>query len=325
MNDIEKQLQNISLDQSGINDLFDSGIPTEKPKHGIQALLGSSSINYERLPMLEIIFDRFCRRFTVSLRSLLNDNVEITISSIETKRFQQYLDTINLPCMIYVFKAQEWDNYAICDIDSHLVYSIVDVMLGGRQGNSPMRIEGRNYTTLEKTLVKKMFETLLGDLTSSFLPVSNITFIPDRLETNPRFCMIARSPNAVVVIKLAIYIGERSGMLTIMFPYATLEPIREKLLQQYMGEKFGQDTIWERHLSDSLLDTNVELVGYLGSNSSKLMDVMKWTVGSTVKLSTRPGDPVELKCGEKTMFAGKLGKSREHIAVSINEIKKLSR
>ena len=57
--------------------------------------------------------------------------------------------------MLSVFHAEEWENYGLMTVDSSLIYSIVDVLLGGRRGSSAMRIEGRPYTTIERTLVQR--------------------------------------------------------------------------------------------------------------------------------------------------------------------------
>jgi len=46
---------------------------------------------------------------------------------------------------------------------------------------------------------------------------------------------------------------DRGGRLELLLPYATLEPVRELLLQQFMGEKFGRDSIWETHLAEETL------------------------------------------------------------------------
>ena len=35
---------------------------------------------------------------------------------------------------------------------------------------------------------------------------------------------------------------DRGGRLELLLPYATLEPVRELLLQMFMGEKFGRDS-----------------------------------------------------------------------------------
>lgn len=114
-----------------------------------------------------------------------------------------------------------------------------------------MRIEGRPYTTIELNLVKDMIELILSDLSTSFDPVTSVNFAYDRLETNPRFATITRLSNAVIVAHLRIDMEDRGGKIDLMIPYATLEPVRDLLLQMFMGERYGRDTIWENHLMDS--------------------------------------------------------------------------
>ena len=41
-----------------------------------------------------------------------------------------------------------------------------------------------------------------------------------------------------------------------LLPYATIEPIRNVLLQMFMGEKFGRDPIWEGHLATEIGNAN---------------------------------------------------------------------
>src|SRR5262249_23609058 len=43
---------------------------------GIRAIIDSAMVSYERLPMLEIVFDRLVRLMTTSLRNFTSDNVE---------------------------------------------------------------------------------------------------------------------------------------------------------------------------------------------------------------------------------------------------------
>ena len=44
---------------------------------GIRAIIDSAMVSYERLPMLEIVFDRLVRLMTTSLRNFTSDNVEV--------------------------------------------------------------------------------------------------------------------------------------------------------------------------------------------------------------------------------------------------------
>ena len=138
------------LNQDEIDSLlgFDEDGSGEGDTSGIHAIVNSALVSYERLPMLEVVFDRLVRMMSTSLRNFTSDNVEVSLDNITSIRFGDYLNSIPLPAMLSVFKAEEWDNFGLLVVDSALIYSIVDVLLGGRRGTAAMRIEGRPYTCL---------------------------------------------------------------------------------------------------------------------------------------------------------------------------------
>jgi flagellar motor switch protein FliM len=307
------------LNQAEIDSLlgFDSGPASAVELSGIQKIISSGLVTYERLPMLEIVFDRLVRIMSTSLRNFTSDNVEVSIDNIVSLRFGDYLNSIPLPAMLAVFKAEEWDNYGLMMVDSAMIYSIVDVLLGGRRGTAPMRIEGRPYTTIERTLVERMIHVVLADLSQAFDPLCPVNFRFERLETNPRFAVISRLSNAAVLAKLRVEMEDRGGRLELLLPYATLEPVREMLLQQFMGEKFGRDSIWETHLAEELWETDVELSAVIDEQWAKLADVMSWRVGSRIVLNATLDTPVILRCGSVPLFQGRMGRRNGRIAVRI--------
>jgi len=286
---------------------------------GIQAILSSALVSYERLPMLEVVFDRLVRLMSTSLRNFTSDNVEVSLDNISSVRFGDYLNSIPLPAMLSVFKAEEWDNYGLITVDSSLIYSIVDVLLGGRRGTAAMRIEGRPYTTIESSLVERMFHVMLGDLSAAFEPLSPVTFRFDRLETNPRFATISRPSNAAIVVRLRIDMEDRGGRLELLLPHATLEPVRELLLQMFAGEKFGRDTIWETHLAEELWITDVDLEAVIDTQVMRLRDVFDLKVGSRIMLSATQDTPVQLVCGNVPMYTGQMGRKGNKVAVRIGD------
>jgi flagellar motor switch protein FliM len=308
------------LDQSEIDSLlgFSDEVTRSRDTSGIRAIIDSALVSYERLPMLEIVFDRLVRVMSTSLRNFTSDNVEVSLDSINSTRFGDYLNSIPLPAMLSVFKVEEWDNYGLLTVDSSLIYSIVDVLLGGRRGTAAMRIEGRPYTTIERNLVERLVQVVLNDLTDAFEPISKVKFKFDRLEINPRFATIARPANAAIVARLRIDMEDRGGRLELLFPNSTLEPVRELLLQMFMGEKFGRDSIWESHLAGELWQTNVELRAVLDYVECSLREVLNWKVGSHLPLNAIPSSDIELLCGELLMFSGKMGRKGGNIAVQID-------
>ncbi len=309
------------LNQDEIDSLlgFDEDHGRGDDRSGIQAILNSALVSYERLPMLEVVFDRLVRMMSTSMRNFTSDNVEVSLDNILSLRFGDYLNSIPLPAMLAVFKAEEWDNFGLLTVDSSLIYSIVDVLLGGRRGTAAMRIEGRPYTTIERNLVERMVHVVLSDLSAAFDPLSPVTFRFDRLETNPRFATISRPSNAAIVAKLRIDMEDRGGRLELLLPYATLEPVRELLLQMFMGEKFGRDSIWETHLAEELWLTEVQMRAVLDEQVMSLRDVLGWKVGSKFMLNATPDSGIEMRCGDISMFRGKMGRKGQHIAIRVDD------
>lgn len=308
------------LNQEEIDALFGYSENTDSAlveKTGVRAILNSSMVTYERLPMLDIVFDRLIRMMSTSLRNFTQDNVEVSLDSIESMRFGEYIDALTLPTLLGVFKADEWDNYGLISIDSALVYSIVDVLLGGRRGNAAVRIEGRPYTTIELNLVKEMLNIVLSDLSTAFDPVTSVNFSYDRMETNPRFATISRLSNAVIVARLRVDMEDRGGKIDLMIPYATLEPIRDLLLQMFMGERYGRDMIWENHLVDRLWNTDLDTQVILKEKEVPLGEIAKWKVGSFLPLDMSPHDPINLICGDVSLFSGSMGRKGDNIVIKI--------
>ena len=309
------------LNQDEIDSLlgFDDIVDGNDENSGVMALVNSAMVNYERLPMLDIVFDRLVRLMSTSLRNLTSDNVEVSLDQVSTVRFGDYMNSIPLPAMLSVFKAEEWDNQGLMVTDSALIYSIVDVLLGGRKGTPAIRIEGRPYTTIETKLVERMVQVTLSDLSSAFDPLSPVSFTLDRMETNPRFATITQGGNACVLARLRVDMGDRGGRIEVIIPYATLEPIRELLLQMFMGEKFGRDSIWENHLTQELHQTEVHLQAVLGEKTLPLDDLLEWRVGTQVVFNTFVDDELELRCGNVPMFRGPVGQKLGNIAVQIDQ------
>ena len=284
---------------------------------GIRAIIDSAMVSYERLPMLEIVFDRLVRLMTTSLRNFTSDNVEVSLDRITSVRFGDYLNSIPLPAILAVFKAEEWDNFGLATVNSSLIYSIIDVLLGGRRGQSTIRVEGRPYTTIETNLVKRMIEVVLADAELAFKPLSPVKFNIDRLETNPRFAAISRPANAAILVRLRIDMEDRGGTIELLLPYATIEPIRAVLLQMFMGEKFGRDPIWEGHLATEIGQAQIGVDAVLYEARLPLRRMMELNVGDTLMLELKPDAMVTVRCGDITLTEGRMGRVGDRVAVRV--------
>ncbi|WP_254604684.1 flagellar motor switch protein FliM [Acetobacter syzygii] len=309
------------LDQSEIDNLLGHtfGGFEEPEETGMERVIKAGFVAYERLPMLEIVFDRLVRILSATLRNFTNDNVEITIEGIRSLRFGDYMGAVPSSSMFAVFKAVQWDNYGLVVVDSAMSYSIIDILMGGPRGVGHAGVETRPHTAIERALIEKLITLTLSDLSSAFNPVCNVDLAFERLEVSSRFAAIARASNAVVLAKLHIDMEDRSGNMDLIIPYATLEPVRDQLSQQFMGEKFGRDSIWEDHLFSEILETDAQVSAVFDEKIVPLSEVLNLKIGSLMTFPHKSGSPfpIRLQCGQTPLFEGRLGKLGNKNAVKI--------
>lgn len=306
-----------TFDQAGIDALFGDVDKTETRRTGVRAVIETNVVNHDRLPMLEVIFDRTVRSFATSMRNLTSDAIEVNLEGVDTVRFGDFMNHIPLPAMIGVFRVPEWGSFGLVTVDSPLIYAVVDALLGGRRGSNPKMIDGRGFTTIETKLVSRMIETVLADISAAFESTAPATMKLERIETSPRFAGIAGQTNVCAAATFNVDMEGRGGRFSVLLPYATLEPVREKLLEGFMGEKMGSLNIWERHMEEEIRRTEVELEVVLGQVPMPLAKVRNLEPGDLIDLSAGPEDALALQCRGVDLASAQIGRSSANVAVRL--------
>jgi len=104
----------------------------DNKKSGIKAVLDHSLQSYDKLPMLEIIFEKFITQLSTALRNLTSEAVDVSIDNIKSLRFEDYFKSHNTPLSIIVFKAVEWSNLGLLVLENNTILSFIDLLLGGK-------------------------------------------------------------------------------------------------------------------------------------------------------------------------------------------------
>jgi flagellar motor switch protein FliM len=307
------------LDQSAIDALFSFGEPaaTSAKRAGLDALVDVSAATTERLPLLEVIFERLVRSLSTAMRNFTADAAEATLEEFESMRFDDYSNSLPLPLILGVFRAEEWDNFGIIAVDSTLVYAVVDALMGGRRGVPPFKTDGRAFTTLELRFVERMMDVILRELTSVFEPISPVQFKLERTETSPRFAAIAPPTNIVAVARLRIDLDDRGGRFSIMLPYTTLEPIRALLVQRFMGEKLGRDHNWDTMLHNAIVGVPIDVRAQIAQKDMCLKDLLSLEVGQLLRFEQPADAPIALRADRTPLVTGQLLQAQNRYIVRV--------
>ncbi|MCI0754759.1 FliM/FliN family flagellar motor switch protein [Teichococcus vastitatis] len=309
----------VAMGQGDIDDLFGGDVAPEPeaPRFGLEALVGGA-VRYEKLPMLDIVVDRLARLMTSSSRKFTADNADVVIDRTRPVRVGAFLDTITLPALIGIIRIEEWDGYCLAALDSRLIGSIVDILLGGRR-NALQPIEGRPYTAIERTFVEKFVSIVTQDLSKAFEAVSPATFTLERFEITPSYALITKPSAAALTFRAEFAMEGRGGYIDFLLPYASIEPVRDLLSQEVLGKKQGGDTIWRSHLAEELPRAGVELTAVIENRILPFSEIASWKPGSVLVLDRRQEDPIEVFCQGLMVCRAAIAAKDERVVLRVEE------
>jgi flagellar motor switch protein FliM len=295
-----------------------------KSKHsesGIKAVIDQSLQSYEKLPMLQIIFDKLVRLLAVSLRNLTSEAVDIEIKTFSSLRFSTWLSKAESPSAIGVFKIIEWNNLGLLVLNNELVFNFIELLLGGKKNAPPSEINSKSYTLIEQSIIKQIIEVIINSLSESFNLVHNSTFTLERLETNPNLTSIARPGDAVILLELAIDLDNRKGTIELVIPYETIEPIKKDLQQVFIGDNNKDDSNWRDKLANTIHGVDLQIEALIVDTNIKFSTISQMKIGDTIMINHKTNDAIPVLCGKKKLFDATIGKKEEQVAIHITNVK----
>lgn len=309
------------LKSGEINDLlgFDLSAEDGEDRSGLRALINSVLVSHRRLPMLDVIFDRTARQMTTSLRHMTNDNVEVSLDDVSSTRFGDFLGSVSAPSVVGVFKAEGLDNYCLIAVDAPLVYSIVDVLLGGRRGGGLVSFEDRGFTQIELGLIQRVLDLMAQDLTEAFKPIAEVSFSLDRIETTPRFAAIAQEASVCSLAKFRIDMEERGGRAAILAPHATLEPIFKVLQREFINESGGSEHVWRDHLTAEIAAATLDLNVVIAEKTVTIKELGALKAGETIRFAGASDNKAEIRAADTVVATGRIGRAGDAIAIRLQD------
>ncbi len=217
-----------------------------------------------RMPTFEVINERFAREVRTSLSGLLHTTVDISAEALDTLKFSDFGRSLPVPTSLHVFRMEPFRGHALIVLESQLVFNLIDTFFGGT-GTSIARIEGREFTKIEETMIRKVVLACLKDLETAWAPVEEVKISLVRSEVNPQFAAVVLPTDLVIVTKFEIELEQSAGTLIVCIPYAMLEPLRSKLAAGFQAETLDVDYVWQRRLKEIILDSTVDVSVQLGT------------------------------------------------------------
>jgi len=263
------------------------------------------------MPLLEVVNSRFSQKFRGSLSNALRKMIDVSPDPVATVKYRDFQKSLPVPTSMHLFKMEPLRGLGILVVESRLVFSLVEAFFGG-SGSGSTKIEGREFTSIEKKIIEKVVQMALFNLVEAWEEINPIKTEFVRPESNPLVVNVVPGEELLISSKFEIETTKVLGNIIICVPYTAYQPIRNKLAGHYREETqvTQLDRPWIEGLQRKLLGTQVEMVVNLGRTSLSVKDFMNLKDGDIIVLDNESKKPVTAQVEGINLYEGFAGKYR---------------
>ena len=283
----------------------ETDVPEEDDGVVVFDLSNQDRIIRGRMPVLEIINDRFARLASNAMANALRKRVEVNLVSIDMSKFGDFMRSLPVPTSINIFKMEPLRGNALMVVDTRLVFALVENLFGG-SGSVP-KVEGRDFTPIEQAIITRVVRLLLKNMEEAWKPVHDVKIELSRSEINPQFAAIVPPSDVVVVITFEVELENAIGQMVVTLPYATIEPIRSKLYAAFQSERLELDHAWVSRFKERLMEVPVKVNVILGHTEITGRQLLNLEIGDILLLDTDEDELLEAKVEGVPKFYGEAG------------------
>lgn len=270
-----------------------------------------------RLPQLDVIYEKFMRSFRVSLSSALRKIATLNHASTDFLKFGEFINTQPMPTCMSVLRFNALRGSVLLVVESKLAYALVDNFFGGAD-RPYTKIEGKDFTAIELQIIRKVVDLAIGDLEEAWLSVEKIDCSFVRTEINPQFVGIVPPTDIVIASTFDVELENANGIITLVIPYSTIEPIKQKLASGFQVESDQTDKkLWTSTIIDQLLETEVEVKVDLGETEIQVEDLMRLKTGDVISLDQDATGEFDLQIEGVRKFKGYYGIHHGSVALQV--------
>lgn len=269
-----------------------------------------------RMPTLDIIYERFIRLYRMSLSNALRKIATISIISTDLLKFGEFVNTLPIPSCMCIMRFESLHGPALLVFESKLAYALVDSFFGGTD-RPYTKIEGKEFTRIELSIMRKVMDLAIRDLEEAWAPVyhADISFV--RTEVNPQFVGVVPPSDVIISTTFEVELENASGTIALVIPYSTIEPIKNKLNASFQTESDRVDKEWTAKMEEHLRNTDVSVRVALGSAMVTVGDLINLNVGDIIPLAQNADGEMDVTVEDVSKFKAFFGISRGNRAVQI--------
>lgn len=276
-------------------------------------------VSKDQIRTLENMHDNFAGHFGSALSTVLRSVVDVDLVSVDQITYSEFIMSLVAPSCTYTFSAAPLEAACLVDFNPTLTFSLIDRMFGG---HGKILESERELTGIERSVMGRLAQRLYRELTRSWEHLVMIDINQISFETNPQFIQIVPPGETVVVISLQVKLFQSTGLLTICYPYVSLEPVIGKLSAQNWidATKKKNLAVDQQTNSDNLRKVDADVSAVLLETRLKMRDFIRLKVGDVIPSDTKISEPIYINVNAKPKYTAQPGLSGKKRAVQVMDV-----
>lgn len=285
----------------------------------LKALMSSPGKDSSRLPNMTALGERLSAMLVRRLGALTKQEVQARIQEPSEERWRTQVAALPADVVGIVVTALPTSRKGLLWFDQALLFAILDDLLGGGgRAGVPMRRRERCCTAIEARLIERFSVPLLAEAAQAIAGGGGLELRFVGIETEVRRAEVGHPDDVYVMMPFGIELGPFRGSLGLVLPSAIFEALhRQPAGGSFPAEDGDSAAGWRRRLMGAAWELEIELAAILGERRIGLSEVASWLPGAIIDLALPLEAPVRLRCEDKDVAIGAVGRRQERLVVAI--------
>ena len=265
-------------------------------------------VNKDQLRTIENLHDNYARLLSGNFSSAMRAVVDVDTAFVDQTTYAEFIMSLSNPSCSYQFTFGSSANrglngQAIIDIAMPVVFSFVDRTFGGK--GSSQGVDARTLSQIEMGVINQILKRMVEDLEATWSPILPAEITDIELETNPEFMQITAPSEIVILLAFEVNSTNASGLISLCYPFFTLESILPLLGRQTFRRSAALDRgeLAERNRL-RLGAMKMPVTTELGRARITAGEASALREGDVIRLAARKSDPARVYLGGKPKFLG---------------------
>ncbi len=275
-------------------------------------------VSKDQIRTLENMHDNFAGHYGSSLSAVLRTIADVDLVSVDQITYSEFIMSLVSPSCTYTYAAPPLEGGCLVDYNPTLTFALIDRMFGG---NGKILESDRELTGIERSVMGRLSQKLYTDLTRAWENIVKLEIEQKSFETNPQFIQVVPPGETVVVVSFQIKVFQSTGLLTLCYPYVSLEPIITKLSAQNWIDATKKKNLDEDRMINRQNLNNVDTLvsAEMLKTTIKVREFLGLQRGDIVPSERRISEPIAVYVNKRKKFFAQPGLSGKKRAVQITQ------